>query len=105
MSCPLKCLFLEDNKLFFLKGFFIFHFTDENPFVLFRITAVVAEGAGAKAGGASGAPAGSPDMDDASSRRQATRVFKKSSPNGKVFAFFILYINSHLYLSYSSYTK
>lgn len=26
----------------------------------------------------------SPDMDDVSSRRQATRVFKKSSPNGKI---------------------
>ncbi|GLG96374.1 Arrestin homolog [Gryllus bimaculatus] len=30
------------------------------------------------------APPASPDMDDASSRRQATRVFKKSSPNGKI---------------------
>ncbi|KAJ8950278.1 hypothetical protein NQ318_021133 [Aromia moschata] len=31
------------------------------------------------------APSGSsPDMDDVSSKRQATRVFKKSSPNGKV---------------------
>jgi hypothetical protein len=26
----------------------------------------------------------SPDMDDGSSKRQATRVFKKSSPNGKI---------------------
>ncbi|XP_067008243.1 beta-arrestin-1 isoform X1 [Anabrus simplex] len=29
-------------------------------------------------------PPASPDMDDASSKRQATRVFKKSSPNGKI---------------------
>ncbi|KAJ8986226.1 hypothetical protein NQ317_009932 [Molorchus minor] len=31
------------------------------------------------------APSGSsPDMDDGSGKRQATRVFKKSSPNGKI---------------------
>uniref|UniRef100_A0A336MV51 CSON006662 protein n=1 Tax=Culicoides sonorensis TaxID=179676 RepID=A0A336MV51_CULSO len=30
------------------------------------------------------APSPDPDIDDGSSRRQATRVFKKSSSNGKI---------------------